>query len=229
MTILSTPGARSSPAVIFAFFSSKRFSKALRWPFSRSDTVSSCAFASSSLQADLEPLLARQVGEIRLIDRRVPGLQPLRARLGGLAVDHAAHALEQVVLEDALLVGQILANPLELGLLDRERARVLLDAVAGEHAHVDHRAVHARRHAQRGVLHVGGLLAEDRPQQLLFRRELGLALRRHLAHQDVARAHFGADEGDARLIELGERGVAHVRDVGRDLLGTRAWCRARRR
>ena len=40
-TILSTPGARSSPAVIFAFFSSKRFSNALRWPFRRSETVSS--------------------------------------------------------------------------------------------------------------------------------------------------------------------------------------------
>ena len=50
LTILSTPGARSSPAVIFAFFSSKRFSNALRWPFSRSETVSSCAFASSSFK-----------------------------------------------------------------------------------------------------------------------------------------------------------------------------------
>ena len=101
-----------------------------------------------------------------------------------------------------------------------ERARILLDTVAGEHADVDHRSVHARGHAERGVLHVGGLLAEDRPQQLLLRRELGLTLRSHLADEDVARAHLGTDEGDARLIELGESGIAHVRDVRRDLLGT---------
>ena len=63
------------------------------------------------------------------------------------------------------------------------------------------------------------LLAEDRAQQLLFRRQLGLALRRDLADQDVAGLHFGADEGDARLVELGERRVADVRDVRGDFLG----------
>jgi hypothetical protein len=76
------------------------------------------------------------------------------------------------------------------------------------------------RHAQRGVLHVGGLLAEDRAQQLLFRRQLRLALRRDLAHQNVAGAHFGADEGDTRFIELRQRRIADVRNVGRDLFGT---------
>ena len=49
-------------------------------------------------------------------------------------------------------------------------------------------------------------------------RQLRLALRRDLADQDVAGLHFRADESDARLIELGERGIAHVRDVGRDFL-----------
>ncbi len=52
-----------------------------------------------------------------------------------------------------------------------------VDAFAGEDLHVDHGAAHARRHAQRGVLHVRGLLAEDRAQQLLFRGQLGFALR----------------------------------------------------
>ena len=76
---------------------------------------------------------------------------------------------------------------------------------------------HARRHAQRAVAHVAGLLAEDRAQQLLFRGELGLALRRDLADQDVARLDLGADADDARLVEVLERLLADVRDVAGDL------------
>ena len=71
---------------------------------------------------------------------------------------------------------------------------------------------------QRGVAHVGGLLAEDGAQQLLFRRHRALALRRHLADQDVARLHFGADIDDAGLVEVLERLFADIRDVAGDLL-----------
>ncbi len=169
------------------------------------------------LEADLEPLLAWQIGEVRIVYLRA-GLDLLRTRFRGLALDHAAHALEQIIFQDALLIGQVLAHALELRFLDCQGARILLDAVAGEHAHVDHRAVHAGRHTQRGVFDVGRLLAEDRPQQLLFRRQLGLALRRDLAHQDVAGAHFGADEGDTRFVELGESRITDVGDVGGDFL-----------
>ena len=77
----------------------------------------------------------------------------------------------------------------------------------------------ARRHAQRRVLHVGRLLAEDRAQQLLFRRQLRLALRRDLADQHVARLDFGADVDDARLVEAAElRFAERARDVARDFL-----------
>jgi hypothetical protein len=48
LTIFSTPGARSSPAVILAFLSSKRFSNAFCCAFRRSATCSSCELASSS-------------------------------------------------------------------------------------------------------------------------------------------------------------------------------------
>ena len=44
--------------------------------------------------------------------------------------------------------------------------------------------------------------AEDRVQQLLFRRQLGLALRRDLADQDVARLDVRADADDAVLVEV---------------------------
>ncbi len=70
------------------------------------------------------------------------------------------------------------------------------------------------------VLHVGGLLAEDRAQQLLFRRQLGFALRRHLADQHVTGLDFGADVDDARLVETAELRFAEARDVARDFLGT---------
>jgi len=69
-----------------------------------------------------------------------------------------------------------------------------------------------------GVAHVGGLLAEDGAQQLLFRGHRAFALRRHLADQDVARLHLGADIDDARLVEVLERLFADVRDIAGDLL-----------
>ena len=68
-----------------------------------------------------------------------------------------------------------------------------------EDAHVDDLAALAVRDAQRGVLHLARLLAEDRAQQLLLRGELGLALRRDLAHQDVAFADLRADADDAAI------------------------------
>src|SRR5260370_32358874 len=43
------------------------------------------------------------------------------------------------------------------------------------------------------VADLARLLAEDRPQQPLLGRQLGLALGRDLADEHVARAHLGAD------------------------------------
>jgi hypothetical protein len=72
---------------------------------------------------------------------------------------------------------------------------------------------------RRGVAHLTGLLTEDRPQQALLGGELGLALRRDLADQHVARPHLGADADDAAVVEVGEDVVGQVRDVAADLLG----------
>ena len=71
---------------------------------------------------------------------------------------------------------------------------------------------------KRRVAHVGRLFAEDGAQQLLFRRHRGFALRRHLADQNVARHHFGADIDDARFVEVLEVLLADIRDVARDFL-----------
>ena len=69
------------------------------------------------------------------------------------------------------------------------------------------------------VLHLARLLAEDRAQQALLRRQLGLALGRDLADEDVAGADLGADVDDPLLVEVLEGLLADVRDVARDLLG----------
>ena len=69
------------------------------------------------------------------------------------------------------------------------------------------------------VLHLARLLAEDRPQQALLRGQLGLALGRDLADEDVAGADLGPDVDDALLVEVLEGLLADVRDVAGDLLG----------
>ena len=70
-------------------------------------------------------------------------------------------------------------------------------------------------HLEARVADLARLLTEDRAQQALLRRELGLALRRDLADEDVARADLGADADDAALVEVLE-----------DVLATGSGCHA---
>ena len=97
--------------------------------------------------------------------------------------------------------------------------RQLVAVVAREHADVDDLAGLAVRHLEARVADLARLLTEDRAQQALLRRELGLALRRDLADEDVAGADLGADADDAALVEVLEDVLGEVRDVARDLLG----------
>ena len=73
--------------------------------------------------------------------------------------------------------------------------------------------------AQAGVLHLARLLTEDRAQQALLCGQLGLALGRDLADQDVARLDLSADVDDAVLVEILQGLLADVGDVARDLFG----------
>jgi hypothetical protein len=75
---------------------------------------------------------------------------------------------------------------------------------AREDLHVDHVAGHSRGNAQRRVLHVLRLLAEDRGEELLFRRELRLPLRRDLPAEDVP----GLDPGPIRTIPRSSRSTS---------------------
>ena len=104
----------------------------------------------------------------------------------------------------------------------------LVALVAAELTDVHDLAALAVRQAQAGVLHLARLLPEDRAQQALLCGQLGLALGRDLADQDVARLDLRADVHDAVLVEVLERLLAHVGDIpGRSPRGP-AWCRGTR-
>ena len=145
------------------------------------------------------------------------------------AVRQVGHVLERQHLGDDALVavpaGHLVADR-DLALLgDRDpdhavhaRLQVVVP-LAAELADLDDLAALAVREAQGGVLHLAGLLAEDRAQEALLRGQLGLALGRDLADQDVARADLGADVDDPLLVEVLEGLLADVRDVAGDLLG----------
>ena len=135
------------------------------------------------------------------------------------AEQHLHDALLGLLVQDADLVLLVLLHGVELFLLDRLGPVVLLDALAGEDLDADDDALDARRADQRGVADVAGLLAEDGPQQLFFRGQLGLALGRDLADQDVARLDVGADADDAAVVEIAEVGLRDVGDVAGDFLG----------
>ena len=62
------------------------------------------------------------------------------------------------------------------------------------------------------VLHLARLLAEDGAQQLLLGGQLGLALGRDLADQDVAGVHLGAQADDAVLVQVAQALLADIRE-----------------
>ena len=145
------------------------------------------------------------------------------------AVGHEGHVLDREDLGDDALVavaaGELVAHR-DLALLGHVDPHELVDArcelvalVAAEHLDVDDLAGLAVGHLERGVADLAGLLTEDGAQQALLGGELGLALRRDLADQHVARPDLGADADDPALVEVGEDLLAQVRDVTRDLLG----------
>src|SRR5665213_3524878 len=168
-----------------------------------------------ALDRDLLPLIGRKLGEHAVVETRAR-LEALGTGGRLLAAQQMLHAREVAALQDGALVVAILGETFDFRALDGESALVLVDATAGEDAHFDDGAGHAGRQTQAGVANVGSLLAEDRAQQLLFRRHRRFALRRHLADQNVARLDLGPDIDDARLVEILERLFADIGNVAGD-------------
>ena len=124
----------------------------------------------------------------------------------------AVPAGELVAVGDLALVRDV--DPDEL--VDARRQLVALVLV--EHLDADDGPGLAVRHLQGGVADLAGLLAEDGAQQPLLRGQLGLALGRDLADEEVAVADLGADPDDPALVEVGEDLLGDVGDVAGDLL-----------
>src|SRR2546422_5573210 len=155
------------------------------------------------LDLDLLQLVPREVFEILARDRVAFLPEPVRL-VGGieqLLDERFAHEkVFQLLIafhfahRDLILI--VLLQARDLLLLDRLGPLVLVHAPPREHLDVHHGALDARRDGERGVANVPGLLAEDRPQQLLLGGELGLALRRDLADQNIAGLDLRADSND---------------------------------
>ena len=137
-----------------------------------------------------------------------------------LRAQDAVKALQTLIRQNADFVAQVLFELRNILRLDLLGALVLLLTLAAEDAHVHHRALDARRAGKRSIAHIAGLFTEDGAQQLLFRRQLGFALRRHLAHQNVAVLDLGADADHAALVQIAQRMLAHVGNVARNLFGS---------
>src|SRR5579871_6178443 len=127
-------------------------------------------------------------------------------------------ALQTLVGQDSDFVSQVLFQPLNLRRFNRFGAFIFFLPFAGEDFHVNYRTFNSRRAGQGCVTHIAGLFTEDGAQQLLFRRELGLALWRYLAHDDVALLDGGADADHAALIQIAQRRFADVWNIAGNFL-----------
>ena len=162
---------------------------------------------------ELEPfaLLDQVLGILGAAQRLAGG------RVGHGSADDFLQGLDHLL----VLVGDphVLAALGVLELLLEGLALLLAEAhPAAEPLGVDDDPLDARGDLERVVLDVLAGAAEDRVQQLLFGRQLALALGRHLADQDVARLDVGADLDDAVIVEVPQRLLRDVGDVAGELL-----------
>ncbi len=172
-----------------------------------------------------EPLGAADVQRLQAEPLRLFGQEAVLLALGqGLALVVGERLLEHPFdLLDELAEG--LGDPrvaLVLGLFQRilEGLALLLGKAhpAGEFLRIDDDPLDPRGDFERVVLDVFPRPAEDRVEQLLLRSQLGLRLRRDLAHEDVAGPHVGPHADDAVLVEIPQGFLADVGDVAREFL-----------
>ncbi len=165
--------------------------------------------------AQLEPLTVFQAVQ-NFIGDFLPLLQA-STTFSGTTHQSGTQTFERCAFNNAELFVQVLADLVELALLDGQRTSITLNAITSEDLNVDNGAFGTGRHAQGRVFNVACFFTEDRTQQLLFRGQLGLAFRSDLTYQDVACADFSAYINDTSFIQLVQCCLTHVRDVGSDL------------
>src|SRR5580700_623008 len=167
---------------------------------------------------DLFQDVARQLGALG--QQTLVGALVVQVGYQLLAAEQVVQALQAFVGENADFVRQVLFQLGDLRGFNGLVALVLLRTLAAEDFHVHDGAFDSGRAIERSVAHVSGFFAENRAQQLLFRRQRSLALRRYLAHQNVARLYRCADADYAALIEIAQEALVDVGNVPRDFLGT---------
>ena len=167
-------------------------------------------------QCKLPPLTPAERAQQIIVNGRT-GADAFRALHGGLAHHQRLQARIDVALQNGQLVIAVACKALDLFTLDLERALILIHTVAVEHTHFNDRAERTWRQTQRGVADIRCLFAEDGAQQLFFRCHRAFALGRDLAHQNVARRHFGADIDDTGFVEVAQGFLADVRNVAGNL------------
>src|ERR1019366_1317122 len=190
--------------------------------------------ADRRVDLDAGPSVTRRVAEVTLEDlthvhttRYAEGAQDdVDRRAGGheghvlLGQDLGDDALVTVASGELVALGDLaLLGDVDLHQLIHARLHLVV-LVAAVDLDVDDLAGLTVGNLERGVAHFARLLTEDRAQQSLFGRLLGLTLRRDLADEDVAGLDFGADAHDAEVVQVREDVVGQVRDVASDLLGT---------
>src|SRR5581483_7351935 len=158
------------------------------------------------------------------VENRPFGQQPLvsalvvQVSLNFLAAQDVLQALQALVGKNSDLVRQVLLQLSDLRPFDCLGPLILFLTLAREDLDVNNDAFDSRRTVERSIANVSGLLAEDRPPQLLFRRELGLTFRSDLADQDVALLYRRANANHAGFVQIAQHGFADVRDVASDFL-----------
>ncbi len=125
----------------------------------------------------------------------------------------AVAAGELVALGDLALLGDVDHDPAV-----HAGAELVVAVLGVELLDRDDGALLTVGHLQRRVADLAALLVEDRAEQTLLGRQLGLALGRDLADEDVAGADLGADADDAALVEVLQQLRADVGEVTGDLL-----------
>ena len=143
------------------------------------------------------------------VERDLLAEQDVGKALGELLVELLL-ALLVIVLDHLLLTLALGGRHLDLGSL-----------LLGGDAHVHDDAVGAGGDGEGGVLHVGGLLAEDGAQKALFGGEFGLALRGDLSNENVAGLHLRTDTDDTVWTEVLKGLLADIGDVTGDFLGAK--------
>ena len=94
----------------------------------------------------------------------------------------------------------------------------LLVFLLGRNFDVHHLAIDTGRHLERGVLDISSFLTKDSTEQTFFRCQLGLALRRDFADQNIARFHLGTHTNHSVHVEVLQCLFTEVRDVAGDFL-----------